>query len=265
MMDYLMKKIRIMANALLAFSILTAGVSTVHGEEAESTAEDTGTAEVSETGGDSGDVAEEISGEENAEEAAAEELTAEPSEDDSAGSESSEEESDVLTDISSFVLQEGGFVTADESLQALFAEDQSGPGEGVIGELENRLLEAAADRAEKVPVFDRMIPADAGAGLYGFLLNNNPQLFYIDGRSFSASVENGYVKDVNVAYHPEYGSADIELFNTRVSEIVSGPGSGLNDEQTALLMKAFRNSVPTMRLSKDRLAVRAMPWRINTC
>ncbi|MCR5229195.1 MAG: DUF4838 domain-containing protein [Solobacterium sp.] len=231
-----MKKIRIMANALLAFSILTAGVSTVHGEEAESTAEDTGTAEVSETGGDSGDVAEEISGEENAEEAAAEELTAEPSEDDSAGSESSEEESDVLTDISSFVLQEGGFVTADESLQALFAEDQSGPGEEVIGELENRLLEAAADRAEKVPVFDLMIPADAGAGLYGFLLNNNPQLFYIDGRSFSASVENGYVKDVNVAYHPEYGSADIELFNTRVSEIVSGPGSGLNDEQTALYL-----------------------------
>ncbi len=142
-------------------------------------------------------------------------------------------------DISSLVLQEGGFVSAsDDSIAVLFSDDMFDLPDSTVRELEKRILAAAAGRKGTVGVTDLKIPVAAGSAVYYYLINDNPQLFYVDGNNASYYVDHDkkYVTKYLITYDKAYGQKDVDEFNARVEEILSGVSYTWNDEQTALYL-----------------------------
>ena len=133
------------------------------------------------------------------------------------------------------ILQEGSMLYSREEASA-FAGGFTYPIDENFDELTDRLTAAALIRDGELDVRDLGIPASEAGNVFQYLINNNPQLFYVKGQiGFFSNPTTGMVTTYALQYD-NYTSSDIDAFHAKVSEILSGIDNSWNDEQKALYL-----------------------------
>ena len=133
------------------------------------------------------------------------------------------------------ILQEGSMLYSREEASA-FAGGFTYPIDENFDELTDRLTAAALIRDGELDVRDLGIPASEAGNVFQYLINNNPQLFYVKGQiGFFSNPATGMVTTYALQYD-NYTSSDIDAFHAKVSEILSGIDNSWNDEQKALYL-----------------------------
>jgi len=160
---------------------------------------------------------------------------------------SESEEYSSEEDAADLILQEGGFISAEASVEEYETEGLLSAGQYLAAASEefdiNRDFEAisavfvaaAESRTESVDIRDFHVPRAYSKILYSKILNKNPQLFYILP-TYKYYYSGDYITRYAVQYNEAYDDTHIAAFYERAEEILSDVDPSWSEEQKTLFV-----------------------------
>ena len=107
--------------------------------------------------------------------------------------------------------------------------------ESQIAEAQQYIYEQLVVRAEKIVLSDFNIPSDIRRALYDGVLNEHPELYYVDG-AFRYSAPDGYLLYILPQYTSGY---DDEAFSRAVKQALSHVDSSMSDMEKAIVLHDY--------------------------
>ena len=138
-------------------------------------------------------------------------------------------------DASAGILQEGGLFTE---------RTRKDRGAGDQNELVSMLYDAAANwdgstSYVEVDVSSLSYPESELNAAWSSFLNNNPELFYVEGGYSWSYYNDGTLASVTIYFDTRYSQDDIAVYRQKTASILSGVESGWSDEQKALYIHDY--------------------------
>lgn len=159
-----------------------------------------------------------------------------PDENDDADTDANDFEGDVIEeefDVSDLVAQEGSFMQSDDEAGAL---DNAQPvNVQKYSEFIQFLANVLENRPETIDVSEFNIPREDCRKIYSYVLNKNPQLFFLRSSYNSTSV-NSKLRTISPRYYENYTADDSVEFERASDELLSGIDVNWNDLQKLIYL-----------------------------